>query len=365
MSLVFNPQTSASSTYATLPYVNTTFLKHQYPSINTPLTVLNGGDIVLNENDNNSAVTLKAPATGLTSYNFTYPNSSGTNGEILQTNGSGTCSWTNNPSVSTLALTNAGVVSPQILFTNASGGLTTLSNATTGPFSTFFNLPSSTGSSGDLLLATDGIGNTSWSTTIPSLTVSGNVAVDGSLSAGGVLIPATGPTTTGQYLTYNGSNAVWAKPTSNSAIHVGVTTNSTTTYASSGLTVTITPTFTTSKISIRSSFNLACANLQYSAVATLARSIGGGTTIDLATGIAIANISNGFVAVGCGLGGGQPLLSGTGIVYLDSPNTTSAVTYTVYFASIGATFPASFGYQGLSGSYTGTNTSSIVVEEIF
>jgi hypothetical protein len=193
-----------------------------------------------------------------------------------------------------------------------------------------------------------------------------NLTVNGTLTAGGLIVPATAPTITGQYLTYNGTNAVWTKPASNSATSVGVVTNSTTTYISSGLTVTITPTFTTSKISIRSSFNLACANLQYSAVATLARSIEGGIwTIDLATGVAIENISNGFVAVGCGLGGGQPLLSGTGIVYLDSPNTTSAVTYTVYFASIGATFPASFGYQGLSGSYTGTNTSSIVVEEIF
>jgi hypothetical protein len=198
-----------------------------------------------------------------------------------------------------------------------------------------------------------------------SETVSGNLIVDGSLTAGGLIIPATGPTTTGQYLTYNGTNAVWAKPASNSATHVGVTTNSTTTYASSGLTVTITPTFTTSKISIRASFNLSCANLQYSAIATLARSIGGGTTIDLATGSAIAGISNGFTSIGCGLGGGQPLLSSNSIVYLDSPSTTSAVTYTVYFASITASFIAAIGYQGLMGSYTGTNTSSIIVEEVF
>jgi hypothetical protein len=191
-----------------------------------------------------------------------------------------------------------------------------------------------------------------------------NLTVNGTLTAGGLIIPTTAPTTTGQYLTYNGTNAVWAKPASNSATQKGVVTNSTITYVSSGLTVTITPTFATSKISVRATFNLSCANLQYSAVATLAQSIGG-TTIDLATGTAIANISNGFAAVGCGLGGGQPFLSGTSIVYLDSPNTTSAVTYTVYFASIDVLFIAAFGYQGLSGSYTGTNTSSIVAEEIF
>jgi hypothetical protein len=180
-----------------------------------------------------------------------------------------------------------------------------------------------------------------------------------------VQIPSTPPTTTGQYVTYNGTSVVWTKPASNSATHVGLVTNSTTTYISSGLTVTITPTFSTSKISIRTTFNLSCGNLQYSAVATLGRSIGGGTTIDLATGTAIGTVSNGFTGVGCGLGGGQPFLSGTGIVYLDSPNTTSAVTYTVYFASINAPFTAAFGYQGLSGAYIGTNTSSIVVEETF
>jgi hypothetical protein len=92
---VFNPMNADIGNYATIPYVNKTFLKSHYPNIDTPATFQNGGSIVMNENDNLYAVTIKAPTTGLSSYNFVLPTTSGTSNQVLTTDGSGTTSWSN------------------------------------------------------------------------------------------------------------------------------------------------------------------------------------------------------------------------------------------------------------------------------
>ena len=53
------------------------------------------GQIVLGEDTDNGSntITLQAPASIASNLTFTLPNVDGTNGQVLQTNGSGVCVW--------------------------------------------------------------------------------------------------------------------------------------------------------------------------------------------------------------------------------------------------------------------------------
>ena len=134
-------------------------------------------------------------------------------------------------------------------------------------------------------------------------------------------------------------------------------------YQASPLTLTITPTSSSSSVLISATFTLACGNYQIGAVATLTRQIGSGTIIDLATGSAVSTIVRPFVGTGLILGGGATSLYPCSITYLDSPNTTSAVTYRVYYAISGIAI-AYFGYQSITGgTITGVSTSSMTALE--
>jgi parallel beta-helix repeat protein len=93
---VFNPVSQTTGNYATVSYVNATFLKQHYPNVDTPMTFISGGSIVMNQSNNLAAVTVKAPSTGITSYTLTLPVNSGGSGQILTTDGSGNTSWSAN-----------------------------------------------------------------------------------------------------------------------------------------------------------------------------------------------------------------------------------------------------------------------------
>lgn len=52
------------------------------------------GDLRLGDSDNSNWVAIQAPATVASNVTWTLPNADGTNGQVLQTNGSGALSWT-------------------------------------------------------------------------------------------------------------------------------------------------------------------------------------------------------------------------------------------------------------------------------
>jgi hypothetical protein len=123
------------------------------------------------------------------------------------------------------------------------------------------------------------------------------------------------------------------------------TTSSSTSYVSSGLTATITPRFSTSKILVLISTNCYSTSGTQPSL-TIYRN---GSNILGTSGFTDAYVqSSAFVAP----------MSG---IYLDSPASTSAQTYTLYFANAaanGATMQLNF------NSFSDDNTSTITLMEI-
>jgi hypothetical protein len=134
-----------------------------------------------------------------------------------------------------------------------------------------------------------------------------------------------------QVLTVSGGVPAWAAPAGGgkllqlvSATYSTETDLSTTTYTDSGLTASITPTSATSKIYVQITAPF-FKNASNAANGVKYRILRGATAIatwpesDLATGTATTN-------------------SGTfGLLYVDSPATTSATTYKLQFANVSAT----------------------------
>ena len=58
------------------------------------LKLVNEKSLQLSDSDNSAYVALKAPSSVVADYTLTLPDNSGTNGYLIQTNGSGTLSWT-------------------------------------------------------------------------------------------------------------------------------------------------------------------------------------------------------------------------------------------------------------------------------
>ena len=123
----------------------------------------------------------------------------------------------------------------------------------------------------------------------------------------------------------------WATPTSGGKLLQLVSTTyatetdlSTTTYTSSGLTLAITPTLNTSKVYVQITVPF-FKNASNAANGVKYRILRGATAIatwgesDLATGTATTNSAT------------------FGLLYVDSPATTSATTYTLQFANVSAT----------------------------
>lgn len=82
------------------------------------------GSLKLADADSSNFILLKAPATVSSDLTFTFPNSSGSNGQYLSTNGSGTLSWA--------SAGGSGTVT-SFAFTNANGVSGSVANSTTTP----------------------------------------------------------------------------------------------------------------------------------------------------------------------------------------------------------------------------------------
>jgi hypothetical protein len=90
----------------------------------TDLQTGSGSSLKLADADSSNFILLKAPATVSSDLTFTFPNSSGSNGQYLSTNGSGTLSWA--------SAGGSGTVT-SFAFTNANGVSGSVANSTTTP----------------------------------------------------------------------------------------------------------------------------------------------------------------------------------------------------------------------------------------
>ena len=137
---------------------------------------------------------------------------------------------------------------------------------------------------------------------------------------------------TGQVLTVSGGVPVWAAPAGGGkvlqvvqATYSTATTSTSTTLADTGLSVSITPSANTSKVLIMLT--------QFMEVERQAAYIGGRLVLNRGA-TKIFDPSDGSVSLSLDVGGQNDmyLRSLQNIVYLDSPNTTSATTYKTQFA---------------------------------
>lgn len=155
---------------------------------------------------------------------------------------------------------------------------------------------------------------------------------------------------TGTFLTNNGSGTLsWGtpvKPQFSSFSGLVETTTTSTTYVATGLTATITPSSVSSKVMIQVSGALEITGTGDNAIATIYRN----NTTDLASG------TQGFMFLDTPVTG--TIVSGQSAVFVDSPATTSATTYTVYIKTSNGTSTVSWGVGG------NQLTSSIILTEI-
>ena len=136
-----------------------------------------------------------------------------------------------------------------------------------------------------------------------------------------------------------------------SSVYITQTSTNNTSWTTTGHSVSITPKFSNSKILILVSAYIGVSQTN-GAFVTVYRN----NTTNLATGTAITALAahdvNGFAAQSA---------SNVGINFLDSPATTSATTYTVYFQAANASYAAYYCYTLSSGLNT-TNASLTVME---
>jgi hypothetical protein len=224
-----------------------------------------------------------------------------------------------------------------------------------------FIVPTTTGTSGQFLIS-NGSGTTGTWTTInlnslfnQSLNTTNTPSFTG-LSVGGSSIPTTAGSTT-QYLgSQSGSNATWSIPKTNVVMTTTTTSVSVTGSGNlfsptvqqfSALSVTITPLATTSKILLMVNLgSISCQNSSGSLIAssTIYRGATNLVTTNTYSGI-FTTETTGLDAVPCTY------------QYIDTPTTTSAITYNVYVASGGS--------SSYSAVFNNTNClASIIAYEI-
>jgi hypothetical protein len=106
-----------------------------------------------------------------------------------------------------------------------------------------------------------------------------------------------------------------------------------TSFVTGSINVNITPSSTSSKVLILYSTAMDGADGQNSAVVTIYRD---------STNLAGSN----------GMSQSYPRLSGVGINHLDSPSTTSEITYTIYFKLLSGSGTVDLNYNGTKGNLT-------------
>ena len=126
------------------------------------------------------------------------------------------------------------------------------------------------------------------------------------------------------------------------------TATSSSTYQASNLSCTITPKFSTSKIYITLGGDGNNNGNAYNMFLTYYRSIGGGGYSNIAPNgpSDTSNVNNNYGL--CNIyGSGSRIHVPVAMPFLDSPNTTSSVTYKVYIRSLSGTieYPVNNGYQ--------------------
>lgn len=158
---------------------------------------------------------------------------------------------------------------------------------------------------------------------------------------------------TGQVLSVSGGVPAWATPAGGGKVLQAVfasygspVSSTSSTYATTNVTATITPSSTTSKIAIISTLCLANNPGTTGNSGVGLRLVRGATVINVMGG---SNLSDQFNSVKYGQ---------ANCTYLDSPSTTSATTYTIQFARTTA------GTVYINGDGSSTDNSTILLLEI-
>jgi len=165
-----------------------------------------------------------------------------------------------------------------------------------------------------------------------------------------------GAGTSGQFLKTQGTgaNPVWGTPAGIISSHQSIETG-TTAHSSSSFTdnyaprVTLTPASTSSKFLINATGTMYNTRGNYFSALTLFKEITGGASTNLATS------SNGdmvHVRVGDSVGNGNNQYMPYAITYLDAPNTTSELKYTVKYRAESSSDTARINYNNTQSQMT-------------
>mgnify|MGYP001464186374 CR=1 FL=1 len=133
--------------------------------------------------------------------------------------------------------------------------------------------------------------------------------------------------------------------------------SSSSSYANTGLAITITPKFSDSLIAVRAFISTAHAASDYLYI-TLKRAISGGATTDL--GFTASSVNYGVLQHG--VTGGATLWHQASFEYPDAPNTTSAITYQIWSRNASGSGTHYLGWTG--GTDTTHNGMFLTATEI-
>ena len=185
---------------------------------------------------------------------------------------------------------------------------------------------------------------------------SGYAAIDAPAVAGNnTLVLPTGNGTSGQVLSTNGAGTLsWSSVTSSKILQVvntlktdAFTTSSTSFVDVTGLSASITPASSSSKILVFASVTLGQPPNNY----VLYKLLRGSTDIALSTG-ATSNASGGFYSQD---GASGNTMVGTSVSVLDSPATTSSLTYKIQLQSSPGSGTASINRRAADTAFGGVS----------
>ena len=144
-----NITTTNSTTTNSSTINSSTINAHTVASTTLNLSTLGYMPAQINFTNGTAFTSITCPSSTSIGTQFVLPDSNGSANNLLQTDGTGTTTWTDSPSINS------------IIINNSSHNVTLLANASG---SCNFRFPSSGGSNG-YFLSTDGSGNTSWANT--------------------------------------------------------------------------------------------------------------------------------------------------------------------------------------------------------